>query len=101
MVMITQSRFARFRATARTCTATSEPPSDRNLGGRLIQIALAIYLLPALLVVLVVGAVGMLVIAVGRLFAGPFGQSTGQGEQSDPADDDDVMPPATRQSTWR
>lgn len=44
--------------------------------GRLVQIALAIYLLPALLVVLVVGGLGMVVIAVGSLF-NPRGAKVG------------------------
>jgi hypothetical protein len=35
-------------------------------GGRLIQIALALYLVPALLVVLLVGGVGLLVLAAAR-----------------------------------
>jgi hypothetical protein len=41
-----------------------------DLTGRLIQVALALYLLPALLVVLAVGSIGMLVVAASRLFAG-------------------------------
>ena len=45
--------------------------------GRLVQIALAIYLLPALLVVLVVGGLGMLVIAVVSLF-NPRGAKVGR-----------------------
>jgi len=48
-----------------------------DLAGRLIQIALALYLIPALLVVLVVGGVGMLVLTVGRLFSGPTQRSIG------------------------
>jgi hypothetical protein len=35
--------------------------------GRLIQILLALYLVPALLVVLLVGGIGMLVLAISRL----------------------------------
>jgi hypothetical protein len=38
--------------------------------GRWIQIALALYLLPALLVVLVIGVVGIMILAVSRLFLG-------------------------------
>jgi hypothetical protein len=41
------------------------------LAGRMIQVALAVYLLPALLVVLLVGCLGMLVLAGGRLISGP------------------------------
>jgi hypothetical protein len=39
--------------------------------GRLIQIALALYLMPALLVVLTMGVVGIIMLAVSRLFMGP------------------------------
>jgi hypothetical protein len=39
--------------------------------GRLIHAALALYLLPALLVVLAVGVVGIIMLAFGRLFIVP------------------------------
>ena len=39
--------------------------------------ALALYLVPALLIVLVVGGVGMLVLTVGRLLMGPIQRSVG------------------------
>ncbi len=39
---------------------------DRGGPGRLVTIILALYLTPALLIVLVVGALGMLVLAVAR-----------------------------------
>jgi hypothetical protein len=42
---------------------------------RLIQVALALYLIPALLVVLTVGGVGILVLGIGRLFTGPIQES--------------------------
>jgi hypothetical protein len=101
MVMITQSRFARFRAAVSSSKAFPEAKTEHNLSGRLIQIALAIYLLPALLIVLVVGAAGMLVLAVGRLFAGWFHRSTGQPLQPDPATDADLESTTPRQNTWR
>ena len=44
------------------------PSTSTNLACRLVQIALALYLIPALLIVLLVGAVGMLVVGMGRLF---------------------------------
>jgi hypothetical protein len=40
------------------------------LPGRLVQVGLALYLLPALLVVFAVGAVGSLVLAAGELCYG-------------------------------
>ena len=39
-----------------------------SLGCRLVQVVLALYLIPALLVVLLVGAVGILIIGLARLF---------------------------------
>ena len=42
-----------------------------DYAGRLIQIALALYLIPALLVVLAVGSVGIMAVGVGRLLIGP------------------------------
>jgi hypothetical protein len=45
--------------------------------GRLIQMTLALYLIPALVIVLVVGSVGILVLTVGRLFLGPIPKSIG------------------------
>jgi hypothetical protein len=43
----------------------------------MIKAALAIYLLPALLVVLAVGGVGMLVLAVNRILRSPIGRPVG------------------------
>jgi hypothetical protein len=45
-------------------------PLRTDLAGHLIQIALALYLMPVLLIVLAVGGVGLFVLAVGRLFTG-------------------------------
>jgi hypothetical protein len=45
---------------------------------RLIQIALALYLIPALLVVLVVGGIGMVVLATARLLTAVLGRSAGR-----------------------
>ena len=42
------------------------------LAGRLIQITLVLYLLPALLVVLVVGAAGLLALKIGRILKDLF-----------------------------
>ena len=44
------------------------PSTGTNLVCRLVQIALALYLIPAFLIVLLVGAVGMLVVGMVRLF---------------------------------
>jgi hypothetical protein len=42
-------------------------PEGRSCGARLIQAALALYLIPALLVVLAVGGACMLILAVARI----------------------------------
>jgi hypothetical protein len=44
------------------------PSASTNLACRLVHIALALYLIPAFLIVLLVGEVGMLVVGMGRLF---------------------------------
>lgn len=49
--------------------------------GRLIQIVLALYLIPALLVVLAVGGFGMLVLEVGRSFIGSVHRSASRETQ--------------------
>jgi hypothetical protein len=67
--MITHPRTTRSRIPV----AASGAFSDRSEGtawlSRLIQIALAIYLIPALLIVLVVGGLGMVVVAAARLLS--------------------------------
>ena len=73
--MITQPRSAHLRAVTRVSKAMDDRSVNSDLAGRLIQMALALYLVPALLIVLVVGGVGMLVLTVGRLFTGPIQRS--------------------------
>ena len=55
----------------RGATGRGEEASPR--AGRLIPILLALYLTPALLAVLLVGAIGMLILAVARLVASIMG----------------------------
>jgi hypothetical protein len=69
--MITEQRSPRFRTIAPLATFQDRHPVACEHVGRVIQIALALYLVPALLVVLAVGGVGMIVLLVGRLVAGP------------------------------
>jgi len=45
-----------------------QEPVLSHLAGRLIQVTLAFYLLPAVLVVLAVGGLGMLILKVGNVF---------------------------------
>jgi hypothetical protein len=52
-------------------------PEDTVWFCRLIQIALAFYLIPALLVVLVVGGIGMVILAAARLLTAVLGGSAG------------------------
>jgi hypothetical protein len=47
--------------------ANSEPPAGAIGLGRLIQVVLALYLMPVLLIVLVVGGIGMVVLAAARV----------------------------------
>jgi hypothetical protein len=68
--MITEQRSARIRPIARLSTSQDRLPAASDYAGRLIQIILALYLMPALLVVLAVGGVGIMVLAVGRLVTG-------------------------------
>ena len=75
--MITEQRSTRLRPIARLSATRDRRPVVSDHAGRLIQIALALYLLPALLVVLAVGGVGMTMLAVGRLVTGPVREPLG------------------------
>jgi hypothetical protein len=76
-VMITEQRSTRLRPIARLSASRDRRPVASDRAGRLIQIALALYLIPALLVVLAVGGVGMTMLAVGRLVTGPVREPLG------------------------
>jgi hypothetical protein len=66
--MTTQLRSAPLRAIGRMSgDVDGQAPGATGLG-RLIQVVLALYLIPALLIVLLVGGIGMLVLAVARVF---------------------------------
>ena len=69
------------RVRLRPVTQISQSRDDRSVGGdlagRLVQVSLALYLIPALMVVLVVGGMGMLVLAIGRLFTGSIHRAAG------------------------
>lgn len=75
--MITEQRSARLRPIVRLSASPDRRPIASDHAGRLIQIALALYLIPALLVVLAVGSVGMMVLMVGRLVTGPVRKPLG------------------------
>jgi hypothetical protein len=69
--MITQSRPVRFQPVNVVLESADKGPVGNNLAGRFIPSILAFYLLPVLMIVLMVGGMGMLVLALGRLIAGP------------------------------
>lgn len=75
--MITQQRSARLQSVARLPVSMDRRSVASDGAGRLIQVALALFLIPALLVVLVVGGVGMLILGVGQLFIRPVHTSCG------------------------
>jgi nitrate reductase NapE component len=70
--MMTEQSSARLRPIARLAASQDRRSVASDHAGRLIQIALALYLIPALVVVLAVGGVGMMVLMVGRLVTGPI-----------------------------
>ena len=66
--MTTQLRSARFRTMdGMSGLMDGQAQGTMRLGG-LIQAVLALYLIPVLLIVLVVGGIGMLILAVARVF---------------------------------
>lgn len=54
-----------------------QEPVLSHLAGRLIQVTLAFYLLPAFLVVLAVGGLGILILKIGKLFMGSIERLAG------------------------
>ena len=68
--MITQQRSARIKNATRPSVVMTKrvTASDRTV--RLFHSALALYLLPVLLVVLAVGGIGLLILGCGRLSTG-------------------------------
>lgn len=67
--MFSGRRWTRAGLGARSRGEASVEGTGRDHPGRLVPILLALYLTPALLVVLLVGGVGMLVLAVARAIA--------------------------------
>lgn len=65
-MMSTQLRSTQLGGVGRTSGAMDGPSSGMGRLSRLVQVALALYLIPALLIVLVVGGCGLLVLAVAR-----------------------------------
>ena len=81
---------------------------SHHLVGRLIQITLTLYLLPAFLVVLVVGGVGMVVLKIDRVLTDLFERMSGpRPRTSDPSISDILIDrrhsasPLSRRAVYR
>jgi hypothetical protein len=80
--MILQFLSARFVPSSRSTdstpvlTGTSERSTTHSLACRLVQMMLALYLIPAILIVFLVGALGIVVVGVGRVVARLQGTTT-------------------------
>lgn len=72
MAMMPQLPSASSKAIVQLAKAAEEESAISHLAGRLIQITLALYLLPALLAVLAVGGVGIFILKFIRFFSGPL-----------------------------
>ncbi len=73
--MITQSDPVRLRPVTLISDSRDNRSAGSALVGRLVQMTLALYLIPALMIVLIVGGVAMFVLMVARLLHGPIRQS--------------------------
>jgi hypothetical protein len=72
---MTQLRPTPSKTLARMAEVSGGQSVVTHLVGRLIQITLALYLLPAFLVVLLVGGVGILIMRASHLLMGAIGRS--------------------------
>lgn len=77
MAIITELRSRRSKELVQLVNPLVQEPVISHLAGRLIQMTLAFYLLPALLVVLAVGGLGILILKIGSLFMGSIERSAG------------------------
>jgi hypothetical protein len=75
--MITQQRSVRMKHVARPSILFKRRSTASDRLARLLQIALALYLMRVLLVVLATGGVGMLVVGCVRLLKWPVRASLG------------------------
>ena len=71
MMLVQIRQSVRSRALVSSPHAMCRPFLTRDRVGRLIQMTLAIYLLPVLLVVLVITGAGIATLAISRLFGTP------------------------------
>ena len=77
MAIITELRSRPSKELAQLANPLVQEPVISHLAGRLIQVTLAFYLLPALLVVLAVSGLGILILKIGSLFMGSIERSAG------------------------
>ena len=75
MAATTQLRSAGLKAIVQPAQAQKEESVASHLTGRLIQITLAVYLLPALIAVIVVGGAGICLLKFGQLLGDPIQRS--------------------------
>jgi hypothetical protein len=75
--MSTHLQTTRYRVPATAPGAIRDRPEGAAWSDRLIQAALALYLIPALLVVLVAGGLGVVILAAARLLTGAQGGTVG------------------------
>ena len=72
MTTTTHFQSVRVKAVAHLPKPLDDRTTSHHLVGRLIQITLTLYLLPAFLVVLMVGGVGMVVLKIDRVLTDLF-----------------------------
>jgi hypothetical protein len=72
MTTITHFRSVRVNTVAHLPGPANDHALSQHLVGRLIEITLTLYLLPAFLIVLVVGGVGIVVLKIDRLLTDLF-----------------------------
>jgi hypothetical protein len=75
MMLVQTRQPVRLKAFGPSFPTIRRPSGLGNLVGRLIQVTLALYLLPVLIVVMLASGVGMGVLAVSKLFTTPVHRS--------------------------
>jgi hypothetical protein len=68
--MITELQPTSLRSVTQRPLSTDSELAGIGVAGRLIHVTLALYLLPAFLVVMVIGGIGTLVLAIGSCLTG-------------------------------
>lgn len=76
MRSVKTAHWSRYSNSISTFAESSEPSTSHSLACRLVQILLALYLIPALLLVFVVGVTGIFIVSVARLLGRLQGKTT-------------------------